>query len=54
VDADGVPTASVVVEVAVNHDCPAKFISDCQAYFAANTLTTVWIGVKVWLAGQKY
>jgi hypothetical protein len=54
VDVDGVPTASVVVEVAVNHEGPAKFMSDCQAYFAANTSTTVWIGVKVWLAGRKY
>ena len=54
VDVDGVPTASVVVEVAVNHEGIAKFISDCQAYFAANSSTTVWIGVKVWLAGRKY
>jgi len=36
-----VPTASVVVEVAVNHEGPDKFINDCQAYFVANTSTTV-------------
>ena len=53
-DADGVPTASLVLEVAVNNEGPAKFMNDCEAYFAANTSTTVWIGVKVWLAGRKY
>jgi len=48
VDVDGVPTASVVVEVVVTHEGPD---SDCCA---TNTSDTVWIGVKVWLAGRNY
>ena len=44
----------MVVEVAVNNEGPTKFLDDCEAYFSANTSTTVWIGVKVWLAGRKY
>jgi hypothetical protein len=50
-DARGFPTANVVVEVAVGNESPDAFRVDCDAYFGANTSTTLWVGVKVWLAG---
>jgi len=53
-DAGGYLTANIVVEVAVEHETPDQLMSDCHAYFGPNTSTTLWIGVKVWLAGQKY
>jgi hypothetical protein len=52
-DARGVPTANIVVEVAVENENPDQLMSDCCAYFGPNTSTTLWIGVKVGLAGQN-
>jgi len=53
-DAAGLPTANVVLEVAVEHESPDTLMTDCQAYFGPNTSTTLWIGIKIWLAGQKF
>lgn len=52
-DAGGFPTANVVLEVAVENESPDTLMDDCEAYFGPNTSTTLWIGVKIWLAGQK-
>ena len=53
-DARGLPTASVVLEVAVDNESPTTLQEDCHAYFGVNTSTTVWVGVKIWLAGCKF
>jgi hypothetical protein len=45
------PTSSW--EVAVEHEHPDELMADCQAYFGINTSTTLWIGIKIWLAGEK-
>jgi hypothetical protein len=53
-DAHGVPTANIVIEVAVENENPDQLMSDCRAYFGRNTSTTLWVGVEIWLAGQKF
>jgi hypothetical protein len=53
-DARGFPIAHVVVEVAVENESPDTFRADCDAYFGADTSTTLWVGVKIWLAEQRF
>ena len=49
---NGEPYPNVVLEVAVNHEGPAKLRADC--YFSNTTSVCVWIGIKVWVALQKF
>jgi hypothetical protein len=52
---DGVyPNVVVEVELAVNNEDPTKLIGDANKYLSAMTLTTIWIGVMIWLAGGKF
>jgi hypothetical protein len=51
---NGEPYPNVVVEVAVNHEGPAKLRADCYRYFSNTTSVCIWIGIKVWVAGQKF
>jgi hypothetical protein len=50
-DVAGLPTANVVLEVAVDTEAPDTLMSDCQAYFGTNTSTTLWVGVKILACG---
>jgi hypothetical protein len=53
-DASGQTTANLVLEIVVENESPDTLMSDCDAYFGAGTSTTVWVGVKIWLAGRKF
>ena len=48
------PFPSIVVEVAVNNEGPATIQAFAQRYFAASTSVRVWVGVKIWLASQRF
>ena len=45
---------SIVIEVAVNNESPAILRDFAQRYFAASTSVRLWIGVKIWLAGNRF
>jgi len=52
-DAENVPKASIVLEVAVTEKWD-DFMDDCQAYFRANTSIQLWVVVKVWVPVRKF
>jgi len=51
---DGLPYPNIVVEVAVNHETPDKFMRYANRYFSALSSFCFWIGVKVWVEGEKF
>lgn len=51
---DGLPYPNIVIEVAVNHESPQKLLDYADRYFSAMSSVRIWIGVKVWVAGENF
>jgi hypothetical protein len=50
----GEPYPNLVVQVAVNNEGPNKLKEGCHRHFGNVTSVRIWIGIKVWIAGEKF